>query len=55
MTRITVLILAAALFPVVWGWCVYYAMRRFWPARWASSGSRGDSAHRPAAPIDYQI
>ena len=51
--RMTLLILGAAVVPLIWGWGVYRLVARFWPQKRFRQVGRGPDY--PAPPIDYQI
>jgi len=50
--QIALLIVAAGVMPLVWGWCVHWLILKLWPQRrpWQRSEDT-----RAAPPLDYQI
>gem|GEM_PF-4881051 len=53
--RITLLILATVLLPLVWGWVVHRLVARLWPAGRPGRVYRGVDTHPPIPPITYSI
>lgn len=53
--KMTLLIVVAALLPLVWGWVVYWLVARLWPASRPGSISPDADTHPPIPPITYSI
>jgi hypothetical protein len=55
MMRSTILILAAAVLPLLWGWVVHGIVDRFWPVAEPPRDERSHGVRSLEHPIDYQI
>jgi hypothetical protein len=52
----TILIQAAALLPLMWGWAVYRLMEKLWPENEPRTGNGGEiDLSKGPPPLDYQI
>jgi hypothetical protein len=53
--RSTILVLMAAVLPLVWGWGVHWIVERVWPFTEPDGGELPHGVRAEGHPIDYQI